>query len=226
MTTQELSFASVDEVVSRAAFHRRMGDARSTDEAALREALEEALANNDVLRVRAEDLDRQAEELADKCKELEEAEASLDCDMLEVARERGETCASKVTTQCARCEIAALRREHAAALTEAKGAHPAADPATLNELDKLRAWLENVTAERNDLLLQLQRGAVPAKAPSRTRKAPPSDQIGLFALVAPPEEAKPSPEKKPKGKREKKKRLWCDAKVRPKAKRARKAVSK
>lgn len=202
MNRGELSFCTVAEVRATAAFHRRMGDVAATDERALEEALEEVLASNDALR--------------EKLNDAEDGEdPRLDCGIADADRDAGEDCEGK-DIGCAACRVSALLRK----LVEVRGSKSARA-----EVETLRSSLEFVTAERNALLLEVQRGVAPAKAPSRGRKAPPADQIGLFAKLVPSEAPKPA-EKKPRAKREKKKRRWLDAKVEPKAKRVRKAVSK
>lgn len=232
----QLSFASAHEVRQTAAFWRRNGTT-ITDERALAEALEELLAANDHLR------EGRHQELEDARAECDKADAALSCTLTGVERDAAKACRSDGEDDCAECRLAALRREHTAALAasmsqiaELSGRAEKADARHAEETRTLRARLDFVTSERDRFLVETQQREAPPpptarRAPKRT-KAPPPGQIPLFGMPTVTEAETPTPvESRPKPPRGPRKprsgKRWLDSKAAPppKPKRKPKAVS-
>jgi hypothetical protein len=209
-----IEISSVEEVLDRAQFHRRMGCPRSDDVSELKDALREALASNDRLRERVADL----EEMPDA---LKTAELALRCGLKSDERARGDECALGDIDDCAACAAASIERLHATEVAELRGKLEAALRPTLihggvggddDEIQSLREELALVLADRDRLLVETQQPA-PLRRTRRPKQVIDGQVSLIDAFIQPMIDTKASPaEPKPRAKRQRKRRLWLDAK--------------
>lgn len=150
-----LPFATVSEVISTAEFYRRQG-CGDTDEQALKEALEEALARNEQLEERGEELDGLAAELEAAEEALEASEQARDCGLFDRERAAGSACRRQAIEPCAECALFVADRVSAR---------------MLEEVTKLRNELAFVREERNRFLEEAQRAAKPPATNGRRKKS-------------------------------------------------------